>query len=321
MGLGDPIRLAASYADRPLYLIGPALFPDYLRLLKLLVWIVVPIVFIAIFVIDVFQGGSIGSNFGRAFSTALTAGVHICFWTTLAFAIVERTATGAKPLVGWTPDMLMDVPARRMAFGELVTGVVFGVLGIAVLLLSPVLTTVTDDAGNPVGVLNPDLWEFWVPYLVVVAVLAIAFQFVTYYRGPSLPVAFGNLGDQCRVRHPGDLARVDRTAAQPCLLRRGRLARGGRHPGDHGHRHRHRHHRRPGVRLDRRVRQGAAPLRTPAAENTDAAPPTPEGERGAASVSCQVALRLPRVMRPQISSTMMAPTMAMSQDWIDQKSL
>ncbi len=193
VGLGDPIRLAASYADRPLYLIGPALFPDYLRLLKLLVWIVVPIVFIAIFVIDVFQGGSIGSNFGRAFSTALTAGVHICFWTTLAFAIVERTATGAKPLVGWTPDMLMDVPARRMAFGELVTGVVFGVLGIAVLLLSPVLTTVTDDAGNPVGVLNPDLWEFWVPYLVVVAVLAIAFQFVTYYRGPSLPVAFGNL--------------------------------------------------------------------------------------------------------------------------------
>ena len=27
--------------------------------------------------------------------------------------------------------MLMDVPATRMAFGELVTGVVFGVLGIA----------------------------------------------------------------------------------------------------------------------------------------------------------------------------------------------
>src|SRR4051794_38396607 len=43
--LGDPIRLAAGYADRPLYLIGPALFPDYTRLLKLLVGIVVPIVF------------------------------------------------------------------------------------------------------------------------------------------------------------------------------------------------------------------------------------------------------------------------------------
>ena len=89
--------------------------------------------------------------------------------------------------------MLTEVPARRMAFGELVTGVVFGVLGIAVLLLSPVLTTVTDESGNPVGVLNPGLWEFWVPYLVVVGVIAIGFQFVTYYRGPGLAVAFGNL--------------------------------------------------------------------------------------------------------------------------------
>jgi hypothetical protein len=191
--LGDPGRLAASYTGRPLYLIGPTLFLDYIRLLKLLLWIVVPIVFVAIFVIDVFQGGSIGSNFGRAFSTTLTVGVHVTFWTTLAFAIVERTATGAKPLVGWNPDMLLEVPARRMAFGELVAGVVAGALGIAALLLSPVLTTVTDDAGNPVGILDPGLWEFWVPYLVVVAVIAIGFQFVQYYRGPSIPVAFGNL--------------------------------------------------------------------------------------------------------------------------------
>jgi len=40
---GDPARLAAGYADRPLYLIGPALFLDWWRLLKVLLAIVVPI--------------------------------------------------------------------------------------------------------------------------------------------------------------------------------------------------------------------------------------------------------------------------------------
>ena len=34
--LGDPERLAAGYADRPLYLIGPALFLDYRRVLTAL---------------------------------------------------------------------------------------------------------------------------------------------------------------------------------------------------------------------------------------------------------------------------------------------
>jgi len=75
----------------------------------------------------------------------------------------------------------------------LIGAVVGGVLGIALLLLSPILTTVTDADGDPVGVLQPALWEFWVPYLVVLAVIGIAFEFVKYYAGPSLAIAFGNL--------------------------------------------------------------------------------------------------------------------------------
>ena len=34
--LGGPTRLAAGYSGRPLYLIGPAFYPDYIRLLRLL---------------------------------------------------------------------------------------------------------------------------------------------------------------------------------------------------------------------------------------------------------------------------------------------
>jgi hypothetical protein len=191
--LGDPVRLAAGYAGRPLYLVGPQLFPDYVRLLKVLLWIVVPIVVIVLVVIEALQGATVGGIFGTAIGTGITVGVHICFWTTLVFAVLERTPSRSKPLIEWTPDMLADLPERRMSFGELVGTVVAGVLAIAALLLSPILTTVTDDAGEPVGVLNPGLWDFWVPYLVVVSALAIGFQFVQYYVGPTLPIAFGNL--------------------------------------------------------------------------------------------------------------------------------
>ena len=43
-GLGDPARLAAGIAGRPLYLIGPDLFVEYRRLLVLLLSVVLPIV-------------------------------------------------------------------------------------------------------------------------------------------------------------------------------------------------------------------------------------------------------------------------------------
>jgi hypothetical protein len=42
--LGDPARLAAGYAERPLHLIGPELFLDYTRLLRTLLVTIVPIV-------------------------------------------------------------------------------------------------------------------------------------------------------------------------------------------------------------------------------------------------------------------------------------
>ena len=46
--LGDPMRVSAEYSGRPLHLIGPALYPDYVRLLRLLLAIIVPIVGVAV---------------------------------------------------------------------------------------------------------------------------------------------------------------------------------------------------------------------------------------------------------------------------------
>src|SRR5688500_13664214 len=64
--LGDPARLAGQYAERPAWLIGPKYYYDWMRLLKLLFAIVLPIAFAALFIINFIAGG-VGQAFGATF--------------------------------------------------------------------------------------------------------------------------------------------------------------------------------------------------------------------------------------------------------------
>ena len=71
--LGDPYRLAAGFADRPLHLIGPALFPDYVRLLKVLYVIVLPIAAAGILLgLLLSQPESVGAVAGPFFAALIT---------------------------------------------------------------------------------------------------------------------------------------------------------------------------------------------------------------------------------------------------------
>ncbi|WP_455606221.1 permease prefix domain 1-containing protein, partial [Cellulosimicrobium funkei] len=58
--LGDPDRLAADLAGRPLYLIGPTLYLDWLRLLKMLLWVAL-IPGAIVLTTDLVDGGPVGS--------------------------------------------------------------------------------------------------------------------------------------------------------------------------------------------------------------------------------------------------------------------
>ena len=143
----------------------------------------------------------------------------------------------------------------------------------------------------------------------------------SYYRGTEPPVAFGNLVINAAFGIPVVWLAATGQLLNPAFFEGVGWPEGAEVPGILTTVIIIGTHRRPGVRLDRRVRQGAAPL------SMNSAPETrmlrrrrPRANAAQHPSARQVALRLPRVMRPQISSTMMAPTMAMSQDWIDQKS-
>ena len=127
--LGDPDALAARYTDATRFLIGPRLYPEWERLLRLLLPIVVPIAGIAFGAVGWATGKPVGEAIVSGLGVAFTVAVQLTFWFTLVFAIAERTGAAVMPATGspWTPDQLPELPAPdRLSLGEAVASVAFG---------------------------------------------------------------------------------------------------------------------------------------------------------------------------------------------------
>lgn len=194
--LGDPARLAARYMDRPLQLIGPRYYLDWLRLLKLLLAIVVPIASVAAGVARALAGGEVGDVAAAVASTAIGVGVHLAFWVTLVFAIIERnTASLSKAIVEWTPEMLPQLPTGdRRTLGELIPSVVFLAVFAGWIVWQQFNSFFTDAAGAPIPLLSPALWSGWLPYFLGLIALEMGFAFWLYLRGRwTLTLALVNL--------------------------------------------------------------------------------------------------------------------------------
>ena len=174
--LGDPDVLARQYGGRPAYLIGPGVYPDYVRLMRVLPAIVLPLVLVANVTA---RAATSDDGWGElvldAFLLVLTTAVHLGFWVTLTFAVIEWTrpeGERGRPLTEWKPDQLTaEVPWRSVKLGEtLFEG------GFALALAAFVAWQLAGVGERGVQVLNPDIHAAWkaalVGLLLVDAVLA-----------------------------------------------------------------------------------------------------------------------------------------------------
>jgi hypothetical protein len=162
--LGDPMRLAAGYSGSPLHLIGPAYFPQWRRLVTLLLSIVVPIVAGIVLVVRLFvedsSAGSVGTAFGGAAVVGLHTAVHIICWTTVVFAVIERSEPAGE-LGAWNPDQLPEPTAgRQVGLGESVTAAVMILFTVLAVVWQQVNPPVRVD-GESVPVLDAGLWSGW----------------------------------------------------------------------------------------------------------------------------------------------------------------
>jgi hypothetical protein len=130
VGLGDPDVLAREYGGRPNHLVGPAFFPAWVRLVKVLLAILVPLSLVGSVVAHaVGSDASFGAIVGEGVALAFQVAVHVVFWTTLVFAVAERYGNPGEQqgLVStWSPDELADPAdhARRASMAEMLFEVV-----------------------------------------------------------------------------------------------------------------------------------------------------------------------------------------------------
>src|SRR5699024_7039587 len=104
--LGDPAVLAAEYVDRPLHLIGPRYFLTWWRLLKLLLTIGPAVAIAGVALAQLIAQEPIGAVIGESIAAGISAVVHVFFWVTLVFAILERS--GADAGARWDVDQLPE---------------------------------------------------------------------------------------------------------------------------------------------------------------------------------------------------------------------
>jgi len=192
--LGDPMRVAATYSGRELHLIGPALYPDYIRLLRLLLVVVVPIVAVVVGAVTALSGVDLWQVLAAGIGTAFTVGVQVAFWVTVVFALIDRYGGRSRTEAGmWDLDDLPEPPSRGISLG----GTIASVVGLALLawflIWQPGYQESFDPGGPSIPILDPALDSFWIPFLVVVVLASIAMEIAIYLRGRwTVPLAAVN---------------------------------------------------------------------------------------------------------------------------------
>jgi hypothetical protein len=182
--LGDPMRVSAEHSGLPLQLIGPALYPDYVRLLRLLLLVIVPIAGVVVGAASAIVGASLWDVVLAGLGAAFSVGVQVAFWVTLAFALLERSGTRARRATAtWDLDDLPPAASHRIGLGSTIGSITGLVVLIWFLLWQPGYQESFALGGPSIPILAPALSPVWIPFLVCVLLASIALQIVTYFRG------------------------------------------------------------------------------------------------------------------------------------------
>ncbi|MDQ3004387.1 MAG: hypothetical protein M3R47_03275 [Chloroflexota bacterium] len=177
--LGDPKLLAQKYSPAKHYLIGPNWYEAYIETLKRVLGTALPVVAtITIFVALAKNPVDFVNAISNAFGTVVDVAIGILFWVTIGFVIVERSDTQPGELGGtkkgaWTVAQLPKLPRKRqISVGETLTNLVF-TIGFTAWVVLPFARSLDDQS---VPFLNPDLWQLWLPVLIVIAGLSVVHE-------------------------------------------------------------------------------------------------------------------------------------------------
>ncbi len=177
--LGDPEQLADKYTRPRGYLIGPAWYDTYVKTLRRTLYIALPAAAIITFIFGISsRPAEVGGAIGDAVGTSISVALQVLFWVTAVFVMLERSSIapdevhGLKPRA-WTVDQLAKAPApRQISVSETLTEIVTDLTG-AALIAVPFINAKIQGDTNFVPLLNPALWQGWLPVLFVILALTL----------------------------------------------------------------------------------------------------------------------------------------------------
>ncbi|SER53686.1 hypothetical protein SAMN05443377_10245 [Propionibacterium cyclohexanicum] len=186
--LGDPLVLASRFTDRPLWVVGPRLYASWVRLLRALLWIILPLTAAGMALGQLLAGASIGATAGGTAVGVLQTGVHIVFWTTLVFFVLERAGATESVGASWEPEQLPQAPEDSGSVGELVGSLVASALFAGAIVWDRFLGW----NGEGLCVFASSLWPWWMSALFVALALSAAIEVLVFRRrGWTIPTALG----------------------------------------------------------------------------------------------------------------------------------
>lgn len=180
--LGDPARLAAEYADRPLWLLGPPYYLAWRQTMRTLLAIIPAIAAVVPTVIRLATGeGVLDAVFGGLW-IAIIAALNVALWTTVGFVIAERsgdsTIADMEPFL-WTVDRLPQGTSTTSTFTRLAT---FFAVAINLVLIGMVWS-VSAIAYDGTRILEADAWRIAAPVLIGLLAVSIVLRLLRYRTG------------------------------------------------------------------------------------------------------------------------------------------
>jgi len=182
--LGSPVTLAEKYRLKPRYLISPAMYEQYIRVLKM----VLPIVGGVMLVIGGILGGLDGfgnpysiTTVERVISSALEMGVssviQALLWITVGFVIAERKGKRANIAENWKLENLPEIPPqgkKKISFiditVELVLCVIFSIIALLICTgkIPPVFSiTINENRGEALMMFTADFLGKCIPVILI----------------------------------------------------------------------------------------------------------------------------------------------------------
>lgn len=203
--LGNPAKLAVEYNPQKSYLIGPGVYSQYIKLLKLVTGIAaITLGCIAIFT-GVFNFSAVQKPeeiVSDVISAAMGGAMQGAFWVTLVFIIMERSGVheGHSPFKNkkWTLEDLKAIPdygKKKISRVSTTVEIFFTILFASLLIFRPEIIGVSLKGSGFVPILNAEILPAYTVGIVLLAIVSLGILvWKTIYPYWSIPLAAANAG-------------------------------------------------------------------------------------------------------------------------------